>query len=181
MTMPHDPHPIDDPDYWKDRLAVAIRNNSKHQAIYMCTAELWNKIEAKHRKILQRVILPNESVLDLGCGWGRLISLMPKGWAGDYLGIDLSPNFINLAVKEHPDHKFICAPVEVAIPQVELDLDLHVGPDKKFDWCVFVSIRDMVILNNGREAWNEMERLARRVSNRLLILEYILEDDGLVE
>lgn len=173
--------PISDPNYWKDRLRRALHRDKLHHAIFLCTKDLWKEIEAKHREILARVILPNESVLDAGCGWGRLLTLMPKGWSGDYLGIDLSPDFIAMARDDHPERQFICAPLEIALPQVQKRIDAYVGPDSKFDWCVLVSIKNMVIGNEGRAAWDEIEGMIRKVANRLLILEYSPQDDGTIE
>lgn len=54
-------------------------------------------------KILRRLIPPNKSVLDLGCGSGdKLASLKPAGG----MGIDISSKMISLAKKRHPELNF---------------------------------------------------------------------------
>ena len=43
-------------------------------------------------------IVTPESVLDIGCGFGDLLAfLRARGWAGDYLGVDIVPEFISEA------------------------------------------------------------------------------------
>jgi len=48
------------------------------------------------------------SVLDIGCGNGRLLeSLKNQGWAGQYLGIDASVNMLQEAQKIYPQCRFL--------------------------------------------------------------------------
>lgn len=44
----------------------------------------------------------NQSVLDVGCGYGRISPLC----TGEYLGIDFSPKMIEVAKEEFPDKTF---------------------------------------------------------------------------
>ena len=51
--------------------------------------------------------LTNASVLDIGCGMGHLLDfLKTRGFAGDYLGIDLQPEMVERARRRHPDAQF---------------------------------------------------------------------------
>ena len=187
MSIDPNNKPIYDPEYWSNRLAHAERRKEQHRSIYECTLPEWRAIEQNHKGILDRLMLPHESVLDAGCGYGRLLSLMPRMWSGDYVGIDLSPDFIKLAMEHHPDRNFICAPMETALPALEKDIRLYVGAvadsktQPKFDWCVMISIRQMIIANVGTEAWDEIVTLLRPVARRLLVLEYDRNDVGLIE
>lgn len=163
---------ISDPRYWARRLREANRRGEIHHAVFKCPLDRWRRIEAKHREILSRLIGSNDSVLDCGCGWGRLLTLMPEGWIGKYLGFDLSPSFTDLAKVEHPGRAFAVCDMR------------DMGPlwiESPFDWAVLISVRPMVIRNLGAEEWAKMESEIRRVADRLLYLEYDENDEGKVE
>ena len=50
------------------------------------------------------------SLLDVGCGIGHLIDfLIPRGFQGEYLGIDLLPEMVAKAAKRHPACRFAAA------------------------------------------------------------------------
>jgi len=53
---------------------------------------------------LLKVLPKSGSVLDLGCGSGRLISELPAGL--DYLGVDPSSKLLALAKEAYPKHRF---------------------------------------------------------------------------
>ncbi len=159
--------PILDPAYWAKRLAEA---KELHQSIFRCPLDRWQRIEDKHRQILANRIGPMDPVLDCGCGYGRLLTLMPSIWKGRYLGVDISPEFVALAERNYPTHNFVIGDLR----------DLSWVKDK-YDWAVLISIRPMVIRNLGYEVWDQMERQIRNVANRLLYLEYDELDEGSME
>lgn len=161
--------PILDPAYWRGRLEEARQGDNLHRAIYHCHRGLWDQIEAKHREIIAKLIGNHDSVLDVGCGYGRLLSLMPPTWDGYYVGIDISPDFIALARMRWFDKYFMCSDIrDVMVPW-------------RFDWAVMVSFRPMVKDNLGGEVWSEMEAVIRKSATRLLFLEYTPSDEGSVE
>lgn len=159
--------PINDPLYWKQRLATAVE---RHHSIFRCDKERWLRIEAKHREILAKVVHPEWSVLDAGCGYGRLLTLIPKNWRGWYQGVDISPDFVQLARTEWPRHDWHQFQVG--------DLRSLSFIDRSFDVAVLISIRPMVRRNLGEEEWDKMERELKRVAKRLLYLEYDENDPG---
>lgn len=57
------------------------------------------------------------SVLDLGCGWGRLALAFPPE---AYLGYDVNPAAINRARALHPRHRFECVAFDHPLPQRDL-------------------------------------------------------------
>lgn len=161
--------PILDKNYWKDRLEGA---NHPHEAVFKCPLPLWGKIEFAHKRILKHHIQSNASILDCGCGWGRLLELLPAEWKGKYLGIDVSPDFIALAEDSYPQHEF---KIGELIPVLT-----HLGR-AKYDWAVLISIRPMIRRNLGEEAWDQTEKVIRKQARKLLFLEYDPEDRGRVE
>lgn len=162
--------PILETSYWKERLAKALAKDKLHQSVFECPLSQWQAIEAKHRKILSHLTRANDSILDAGCGYGRLLDLMPRSWQGSYLGVDLSPDFISLAKQLHPKHSFI-------------EMDLTQSPlysSQTYDWAVAISMRPMIKRNLGDEAWERVESVLRTIAKKILILEYDATDPGYV-
>lgn len=168
--------PILDPRYWARRLRDAPKG-ALHHAIFKCPIDRWLRIEEKHREILKKVIHSDDNIYDGGCGWGRLISLLPQDWKGWYLGVDVSPDFIHIANEQYPSvtHPTCCFSVG----------DLRgVGKKpyggNKFDWAILVSIRPMFIRNVGQEGWDEIQMGLMRIAKRILFLEYDENDEGCI-
>lgn len=160
--------PILQTSYWKSRLEKAP-GDAFHHAIYRCPLETWLKIEHRHRALLKEVIQPHDAILDAGCAWGRLLTLLPATWRGAYLGVDLSPDFIDLARQQHPERLF-----EV--------MDLRTMPTVHgiYDWAIMISIKPMIQRNCGDDVWLEAEKELKRVCKKLLFLEYDENDRGVV-
>jgi hypothetical protein len=156
--------PILDPQFWKHRLSCSGEDQRYH-AVYRCPPEEWTKIEDRHREILAKHIKPEDHVLDAGCGWGRLVDLFPPTWDGYYLGIDLSPDFIDIGRKERGSENvmFVTGEFKTLLPSFN---------ENRFDWAVCVSIKKMVRDNLGDKVWNEIEEELTRVARKVLILEY---------
>lgn len=169
-----------DPSYWADRLNKA---HYEHQAIYRCTLPEWERIEAKHKEILAKTIGPAEWILDCGCGWGRLLTLLPADWKGDYYGVDVSPDFIAMGEERFGSRIHLSQrrmPQRHFLHMNMTDVDKY-GFARKFDWAVFVSVRPMIIRNLGAEYWMRVERSVREVANKLLFLEFDETHNGTVE
>lgn len=165
------PEPILDPIYWKKRLK-SVPDDSLHHAIFKCPTSVWEAIEVKHTKILNELVRPTHSILDIGCGYGRLLRMMRDSWAGGYLGIDLSPDFIEMARIDHPKRVFVVA---------DLTKDMAQFSRYEFDWAVMISIRPMIKRNLGDIVWAGIERDVRKIARRLLYLEYDVNDPGSIE
>ena len=55
----------------------------------------------------------NQSVLDLGCGTGNVCCFLPQNI--DYVGIDISPKYIDYASKKYPNFNFHCQSLDEKI------------------------------------------------------------------
>jgi ubiquinone/menaquinone biosynthesis C-methylase UbiE len=144
---------VDRVEFWRDRIKTAQKESF---SVYVTSEKDWNRINEAHKTILESEIRPGQRVLDAGCGYGRWAYLFD-----DYVGVDFSPDFIELAQSKHPDKKFIQA-----------DLKRLPFDDESFDVAFCVSIKKMIIDNLGETAWQDMEDELRRVAKKVLILEY---------
>ena len=70
--------------------------------------ELYAAKLEQYRRILSRLIQPTDSVLDVGCGYGSLLSVIGEC---DYTGVDLVSSFLDEARWRHPGHRFITTDV----------------------------------------------------------------------
>jgi cyclopropane fatty-acyl-phospholipid synthase-like methyltransferase len=160
--------PILDPEYWRLRL---VRSEEPHHTVFKCSSDKWKMICDKHKEILENTIRPKDSILDAGCGWGRLIELLPHWWIGDYLGIDISPDLIEKARVDYPRREFIVGNLTDSIQLV----------DGEFDWVIMISMRPMIIRNLGQAYWDLINTKLKCFSDRILFLEYDEEDEGSIE
>ena len=149
------PKPIDKLSFWKDRIDTAV---SDHYSVYVVHEAGWKKINETHEKIIKKHIPEGVMVLDAGCGYGRMCKYFAPE---DYVGVDFSPDFIKKAQDKFPAYAFRVENLK------ELSFD-----DGQFAWAIVVSIKKMVVDNLGQEAWNEMEKEIKRVSKKVLLLEY---------
>lgn len=156
--------PIDNPKFWAQRLKDTS-SNDRHHAVFVCTNAMWEQINERHRVALANHVRPTDKVLDLGCGWGRLLDLLPPH--ASYTGIDLCPDFIAMARMERPGHQFHCGRFLEVLPPMQ---------DKAYDVGILVSIRGMILRELGEEAWEKNLEQMSRVCRRLLFLEYGLND-----
>lgn len=158
------------PEYWESRSKRSKETGQRHQAVFLCHFSKWKAIETRHREILRETIRPTDSVLDVGCGYGRLIDMMPDDWTGRYVGVDVYDGFVSEGIERHrgrPCTEFVTADVR----------DLG-GFPFRFDWAVMISVRPMIKRNCGEGVWGEMERVVKSLVGRILYLEYDENDKG---
>lgn len=148
-------NPTDSVDFWKQRIKEAQKDE---HIVYLAGESEWKNIVEQHSSIFRKEIKPTDKVLDAGCGYGRSsIFFSPD----QYIGVDFSPDLIELANKKHPKYSFVCS-----------SLDNMQFENGCFDVAIVVSIRHMVIANSGEQTWDRMEKEIKRVAKRVLILEY---------
>jgi ubiquinone/menaquinone biosynthesis C-methylase UbiE len=144
---------VNDISFWKKRINPKL---PEHYSVYLANESLWKEINYYHQNRLEEYIPKETKVLDAGCGYGRWCELF-----SNYVGVDFSPDFIEMAQKKYPNKRFMIARLE--------DLPFQ---DKEFDWAFCVSMKKMVIDNLGIDKWLEMEKELKRVAKKILILEY---------
>lgn len=149
---------VNKPQFWKDRIEAAKKRGHKHWSVYITRDSDWVFLNEEHRKIFDMEIKATDKVLDAGCGYGRWAKYFNPE---NYTGVDLSPDFIEIAKAENPGYKFEVGHLEA--------LNYY---NKQFDVAFCVSIKEMVINNVGQELWDAMQTELKRVAKRLLILEY---------
>ena len=153
--------PVQDPAFWKRRLLdVVATGKDLHKAIYDIDYKIWSDIQDKTKSILKQYLRPGDRVLDAGCGLGNASGLVPRGCV--YTGIDVSPHLLEIARVRHPNAHFVQGDLR-SMPEFS---------DKQFDWAVCRSIRGMIWDNLGAEAWDAILSELRRVSKRILLMEY---------
>ena len=162
--------PIGDPAYWRGRLDEATKAGEPHQAIWNTSAAEFGRVAFRHAAILRKLIEPDHSVLDVGCGTGRLLGLLPPDWRGDYLGIDLSPDFVRLARERWPARRnqlLVCDVTRHGIP-------LRLLPDRevRWDWAVLIGFESMFKKHLGVESWPPVERKIKAAAANLLVLDF---------
>jgi hypothetical protein len=161
--------PIFTQEFWAKRLEDAGKRRIPHLALFSTDHETWGAVEAKHRRILADLIKSDDSVLDVGCAYGRLLGLLPPGWHGGYLGIDLAEAFIAKARAEHPDHDFL------ALDLRELRT-LDTSP--RFDWGIVISVKRVIAGHAGQEVWDRIEVELKKRCRRILYLDYDANEEA---
>lgn len=152
--------PVENPAFWKGRLLnVVARGEDLHKAVHNIDYEIWSINNQSTRRVLSTVMPEGARLLDAGCGLGTVVSLLPPGTR--YTGVDISPDFIDLARVKHPGYKFLVT-----------DMTRLPFADGEFDYALARSIMDMVVRNLGESRWLEMERELLRVADKLIVIEY---------
>lgn len=163
-----------DPGYWKER----YRTLEGHKRVYKCDQNKWERVEEVHREILAELIPstnPKQGILDIGCGWGRLLDLLPPWWDGKYLGIDLCREFVQEARRNHPLYPFIVGDALDVLSPFERDNEY-----KTYDLAVMISVIPMLERNVGTDYADRLLKRVKRCAKRVLLLEYDPFDSGTI-
>ena len=152
--------PVDDPAFWKDRLLnVVARGEDLHKAVWNTDHSSWVANNEECRRILTGLLPRGCRLLDAGCGLGGLVPYLPQEVA--YTGVDLSPEFLELARLRYPTRTFVLA-----------RLDSLPFPEGHFEVAVVRSVKKMVVDNLGRQHWEPLQHEILRVADRMVVLEY---------
>lgn len=147
---------VSDPKFWKDRIDESPELRS---SVYCTNEEDWAHINKLHEQTLSELVPNNAKVLDAGCGYGRLFPFFQKKNC-DYRGVDISPDFIELAVNAYGDFFSVG------------DLKKLPFEDEYFDVAFCISIQRMIERELGSSEWELIKNELLRVSKTLVVLEY---------
>lgn len=92
----------------KQEIITKYQKQFKKYGYHPCSL-FWPKGRQKLRfKILSEIgIGSNDSVIDIGCGFGDLLAYLQEHYTGiKYTGIDIVPEFISQAKEQYPDGDF---------------------------------------------------------------------------
>jgi len=150
-----------EPNYWAERLTMARAKDALHRAVFEVGDEQWEGIVRRRRRKLFGLILPDAPVIDIGCAWGWNRDVMPESYRGRYVGIDICPEFIDMAQERYPADTWLL-----------MDARKTLFSDLEFDHAMLGSIKGMLISHKGLDAWEEVEREVNRIAKQMHILEY---------
>lgn len=152
--------PVDTQEFWKHRLYQACATGrGVHTAVYDIDQSVWEEIQKECIGVLKRYIRAGDKVLDVGCGYGALCGCLSS--SVNYIGIDVSPDLIEVARLAYPTKTFHVVDAR--------DLPFK---DNSFDWVIARSLRDMIVDNLGEDYWNRIECEMLRVSSNVLLIEF---------
>lgn len=155
---------VTNPDYWRDRMYGAFASGERHRLMFNGSVEQFNEVESQQKKAL-RAIRRGQSVIDVGCGYGRLPELLRvQGWTGRYVGYDVSPDLVGVARKWWPDkstHSFHVADL-INSPPV---------PSSRADWAVALWIKTMLANSGMLPEWDRIEEWMGRVAHQVLVID----------
>ncbi len=159
-----EPEPVCDPEYWRDRLGRA--GNELHRSVFNGSIDQFNPLHRRHAKLLEGYVGLRARVLDAGCGYGRILSAIPTTWTGPYLGVDVSPDLVQVArlTNRRPDTQFLVH-------------DLRDPPTpamKAFDpdLIVVCSLKNMILRHLGEGDWKAIEANLRSLGGQIIYLDY---------
>lgn len=159
--------PVMDPGYWKYRLQHC--GGELHRTIFNGSIDQFSPLQQEHKRYLRKAIGPNDSVFDAGCGYGRILDLLPAHWVGDYIGVDVSPDLIATARLLHPETKtprrefFV---MDLSVPLLRRKMD------EPYDHVIACSLRPMILRNCGEEVWARIEANLLKIGKQIHYLTF---------
>jgi SAM-dependent methyltransferase len=158
---------VTDPRFWRDRLSTC--GGDLQRAMFTGSSDEFAAAHADQMRQLHRAgIRPHDSVLDVGCGYGRLLTLMPADWAGDYVGIDVSPDLIAVARILYPEQTR--AGSRHRAFRVERADAMPAAWSQTFDVAIAVWLHTMLTDNGKLDVWQQIELEMRRVARRVVVV-----------
>ncbi len=116
---------------WEQMQQSYARRREKHGC---APAAMYYSRDSLHKERLEQVSLllrqhvsPGESLLDVGCGFGDLVSHLPEC---HYMGLDVIEEAVQEARRRHPEHDFRSGNL----------LEMDNAPQNRCNWLAMVGI-----------------------------------------
>ena len=155
--------PVLDPSYWAQRIATC--GGDLHRAMFQGSHDQFREKEDEQYDQLRNKVGKHESVLDAGCGYGRLLRLLDlEHWKGTYLGVDICPQFVQIARLMNPGRALTAGDLR------DLRSCGIVQGRDRFDVAVALWLREPVSRNCGYEVWEQIEDNLHLVAKRVVVV-----------
>jgi len=132
------------PEFWEKRL----QEMGNYENAVQKMGDDWDNVNKAQSAIIDHVV--KGRLFDAGCGHGRAVDLIPR--TVEYVGMDITPFFIEEAKRRYPNNKFILGDIR--------NTDFK---DKEFDWALAIGMADSIY-------WPEMEKELIRICKMILVL-----------
>ena len=112
-------------DKYKEHFKKISKSNSYKETAELAVGGEFDRIGRIEYELLKKFGLNSEhSVVDVGCGSGRLAKEFPKNFKGNYLGTDVVPDLLDYAREIKSEENFTFEVVEnLTIPKSESSVD----------------------------------------------------------
>lgn len=147
------------PEYWYERIVQA--KGDLHRMMFDGPRSEIEAIDRKQQIVLWNEIKENDTVLDAGCGYGRILGLMPSHWKGGYVGVDISHHFLRIAEALFPTRQFL---------RWDLRHLSELYKEKLFDVAIVSGLKGMITQHVGPIVWEDIYAQLQRAAKRVLLL-----------
>ena len=150
----------DDKEFWVERVRQAKLRNDPFYSVFRSGPVVWSGIINNRISVIREHIDVKESIMDAGCGFGWLASMIPNK---KYVGVDQTPALLEYGKELYPN-----------IVLVKSTLQNLPFPDDTFDWVVCSCVKEKIVeaeqhglIEEGR--WSKIEDEFLRVSKAAII------------
>jgi len=148
---------VRDIEFWRERL-----RDLKDPIKAIIENFDWEPVDKFHLSAIRKHIQPHETLLDIGCGPGRITQWFTPE---QYTGMDFVPEFIEEAKKRNPKHTFVIGDLLGESPFKE----------NEFDWGLLISVKGTLFNGDPEDptnTWRPIEPKLKKICGKLLVLEY---------
>lgn len=181
------------PEFWRKRINDAIANGMPPRyAVFEMGETHWAEFQRQTTEILRPLVRAGDSILDIGCGIGSLLECLPRSVR--YSGIDVSPDFIEIAEKVWKDRlepRDVRGRVRFAVADMGAPFWMNTkffraDPDgegaehgpARYDWIIGRSVLGTIGRNLPPPHWRRvLKKLPTYCANPPVWIEYEITND----
>lgn len=150
------------PEFWAERLKEVLVNRAPlHLTSYNTTFEDWRRIQQHSVAVIQKLVQPDEKLLDCGCGIGLLFEALMARGCSNYVGVDYCAPMIEFTKRRKRPYRnqFVVG-----------DLRKLPFADDSFDWAFCRGVEGSVRTLLSNDDWAAMQKEMLRVARRLIVV-----------